>query len=199
MALLPAAMVAQWVRLRPVSRSDHPTLYAERIKLQAPMPLAAIPIRTPTFEEWESTELREINKTGAAMVVEDLTGSFLGVLYIYNLNERDRRANVQLAFAVDGSSVVVLESVLLWFDFLFDVRRLRRLYVECPGSRSGLHVLASRLGFLEEVRQVGYLRFGGRYDDLVHLGLDRNAWWKQREHVVSTLTVSRSSTTQGRV
>jgi hypothetical protein len=184
--LHPPAIVGQWVRLRPIGRSDHGWLYARRISPER----SRFNLSLPTFEEWAARELTDMLGAGLVLVVENLSGHAVGLERLYKVSTRDRRAYVEMWLDGAISDLERLEAGMTFLEHCIAGLNFRKLYVELPASDTQHIDLVRMFGFAEEVRQTDYLWVGTRFDDIVHLSLDSATWLAKRGHLITTLTVS---------
>lgn len=86
--MLPATFEGRWIRLRPISRKDHPLIFALRLKT-AGSERQDLSIPAPTFDDWESRELADLLSSGPAFVVETRDEEFCGIARMSRVNVRD--------------------------------------------------------------------------------------------------------------
>ncbi len=187
---LPAAYEGRWVRLRPVARSDHPQLFAQRISLSETR-LQILGGAIPTFERWEANELAEMLQSGPALIAEDFQGSYCGLARLYRLELRDQRSYVEFRLVPGVEEGPALETGLAFLDYAFAYMNLRKVYAEVLSCEEDAEELFARLGFVEEVRLPEYAKHDGRYLDLVYHCLTRAEWERAREHIETSLDLSR--------
>jgi len=186
--LLPAAVEGRWIRLRPVSRSDHPDIFAQRIDARS-LHLNGLSVAVPTFEDWEATELRQMLGGGPAMVVEQRDGSFLGLLHLHKMNLHDGWGYAEFRLPLDIGEPLI-ETSVAFLDYAFSYFNFRKLYVETIALHLPLIEWLQRLEFQEEVRLKEYVWHAGEYVDLIHVSLQRLAWEEIRRRFVTSLDVA---------
>lgn len=186
---LPAAFEGLYVRLRPVARSDHPQLFAQRIDMRT-LHLYAQGAAIPDFERWESKELPELLNAGPVMVIEDKQGGFLGLFRLHRLDLRSERSNLEFRLPAEMDDGAVAEAMLATLDYAFTFFKLRKVYVELASFNDVLIERLHRFEFEEEVRLKDYIWHSGRYADLIHLSLLRVTWEQVRERFVASIEIS---------
>jgi RimJ/RimL family protein N-acetyltransferase len=187
--LLPAAFAGQFIRLRPVARSDHPVLFAQRIAphvSQQHVHTAAI----PSFERWEATELADLLSSGPAFIAEGHDGVFGGLLRLFRIEPRDRRSYAEFRLSPDMDGAALMEAFLLFLDYAFAQFNLRRLYCETPSLNRLLISRLEKAGFEEEVRLREYLCFGPTFADLLFFAVSEAAWGEARRHLSTSLDLT---------
>lgn len=187
--LLPAAFEGLHVRLRPVARSDHPRLFAQRIDLEFQHLQGHRPA-LPDFERWEATELPELLRAGPVLLVEDHQATFQGIVRLFQLDIGNERANLEFRLLEDMDRGAVVEAILATLDYAFTFFKLRKVYVETTSLNSPLLERLGTFEFEEEVRLKAYVWHVGGYADLIHLSLSRVTWEQVRERFVTSVEIS---------
>lgn len=185
---LPAALEGRWIRLRPISKSDHPQIFSHRIQFGS-LHLNGVSVSVPTFDDWEATELRQMLSSGPAFVIESRDGIFCGITRLHKLNLHDGWAYLDTRVRLDQDDFVVLETFVTVLDYAFTWK----VYVETLALHGPLVERLARLDFDEEVRLKDYVWHDGSYVDLLHFSMYRTRWQDIRERFVASLDVAHAA------
>lgn len=172
-----------------MARSDHPTLFAQRITphfAQHHAQHAAI----PSFERWETTELADLLNSGPAFIVEGHDGVFGGLLRLFRIEPGDRRSYAEFRLSPEMDGAALMEAFLLFLDYAFTQFNLRRLYCETPSLNRLLISRLEKAGFEEEVRLREYLCYGPGYADLLFFSISESVWGEARRHLITSLDLA---------
>lgn len=186
--LLPASFEGHFVRLRPVARQDHLTIFAQRISFEF-FGFDHRAVAVPDFDRWEGQELPEMLQGGPVLVVEDKQGTYLGLVRAYRIDGRDRRGFLDLRLSLEQGGPTA-ETILATLDYLFTFVNLRKVYIESVTISEPIMQWLEKAGFAEEVRLRDYVWRGRDYSDLVYYGLHRDVWAVRRQNLENSLLIS---------
>lgn len=174
--MLPATFEGRWIRLRPISRKDHPLIFALRLKT-AGSERQDLSIPAPTFDDWESRELADLLSSGPAFVVETRDEEFCGIARMSRVNVRDGWSYIGVRLYPDLlNTALSLEALWALVTFAFSQFNLRKLYAETSSAQDQMISDFGCVGFLEETRLTERVWFAGHYFDLIYMSLSRGHW-----------------------
>ena len=168
------------VKLRPLADADVPALFAvfsdeQVMRYWSTPPMRDIAEAQALFDEIRTSFLqRSLFQWGVARVEDDRV---VGTCTLFNLDKRNRRAEIGYALARDcWGQGLMREALGALIDYAFGPLDLTRLEADVDPRNGPSIRIVERLGFVRE----GLLRerwhVGGEVQDSVILGLLRREW-----------------------
>lgn len=166
------------VTLRPMRPDDYEQLYAWRVDLatwgdqtdEAPFPLTLEAYKQSSAEAAKSPEKR------CAWAAE-VDGALVGRAGMFAFDELSRNAEVGLGFGPEHRGKGYgRETLRLLLAFGFEHRNLHRIWLECAATNERAVRAYTAAGFVEEGRLRQHAWIGGRYVDVVRMGVLREEW-----------------------
>lgn len=179
---------ARFSSFRPISASDLPRLYALRLPRLSHNDVTG-PV-TPSFEDWQQSELQELRRDGRAVIVQSSACETIGLVKVHRLNPVDRWAYLSLDwYSQRIGEVAWYEALLFAGDHTFRQLRLRKVYTETHELDSEVLAMAAALGMTEEVRFSQQLVLNETPVDVIHMTLAVETWGVCRERLVNQIDV----------
>jgi RimJ/RimL family protein N-acetyltransferase len=178
----------RWVRLRPVSRADYPTLFQWRADVDM-VHLWNLSRRTVGYEEFIAEFEQSLRNSLFMAIIDRETDRLIGYSQTYNASPWDRWvfAAVYVTEAYRGKAHFP-ETAMLAMDVFFKWFPLEKVYVEVYEFAHWAHILPP-LGFVEEGFTPNHFWHDGRYWGLTKYALYRERWPEARERMQDILNV----------
>jgi RimJ/RimL family protein N-acetyltransferase len=163
------------VTLRAIRSEDYPRLTTFANDVEYELLGGGDPPRPRTLAmvtEFYDNLVKE--KSGVTFAIE-ADGLFIGHCGLFNVNQRSGTAEIGIGIGDRAywSKGYGREALTLLADFGFRMHNLRKLWLETSGSNERAIRSYRAVGFVEEGRQREHAWSGGRYQDLVLMGLFR--------------------------
>ena len=154
--------------------------------LQPWMPWATVDYSEDTAREFIQRTLRDYAETGRFDTLISVDGEIVGSIGFHNYDPINRSAHIGywISRNFEGKGIVSRCCRAL-VEYLFDVRGLNRLQINCNVQTVRSRAIPERLGFkLEGIhRQVEFLN--GQFGDWAIYGLLREEWKEKRFSTVT--------------
>jgi len=154
--------------------------------LQPWMPWATVDYSEDTAREFIQRTLRDYAETGRFDTLISVDGEIVGSIGFHNYDPTNRSAHIGywISRNFEGKGIVSRCCRAL-VEYLFDVRGLNRLQINCNVQNVRSRAIPERLGFkLEGIhRQVEFLN--GQFGDWAIYGLLREEWKEKRLSAVT--------------
>jgi len=168
-------ITGRMIRLRPLEREDlalvagwrnSPEVY-EFMFEQEPISLAQ-------QERWYEGVISSDDRY--YFVIETIDGDPIGLVYLVQLDWRNRRAEWgfyigELNYRMSGHAA---EAELLLLQYGFHHLNLHRICCQCFAFNTKVIAMHRRFGFKEEGRLRDHVFHGGRYEDVILMGMTRD-------------------------
>ena len=166
------------ITLRAVSPADYPRLVDAYNDVELELLGGGRPPRPVTLAMVTDTFDDIVKDSQAFTFAVDIDETFVGTCGLSNLNRVNGTAELGIgiferAFLGVGHGRQVVRLLL---GYGFDLQNLRRIWLEVHASNERAVRAYRAIGFVAEGRLREHVWSGGRYDDLIQMGLLRSEW-----------------------
>ena len=167
------------VRLRPLLRSDFKASVSWRNdpRIRDNILGYRFPVTEVMEKEWVAGVMNDQSRRRVVFAVEEVKSkTLLGFTYLNDIDWINRNADFGILIGDAGRhrSGFGRETCTLMMSYAFDVLNLHKVVLRVAEYNRPAISLYLRLGFVEEGRQRQQINLGGRWHDLVLMGLIRN-------------------------
>jgi RimJ/RimL family protein N-acetyltransferase len=171
-------LTSNGITLRALTPADYPRLVGAYNDVELELLGGGRPPRPVTLAMVTDTFDDVVKDTQAFTFAIEIDGTFVGTCGLTNLNRVNGTAELGIgifdrAFLGVGHGRQVLRLLL---DYGFDLQNLRRIWLEVHATNERAVRAYRAVGFVQEGRLREHVWSGGRYDDLVQMGLLRSEW-----------------------
>ena len=169
-------LVGKLVTLRALTESDLPRLTEFKNDVEFELLGGGDPPRPRTLEVVRQFFEEQAKDKDSPNFAIEADGLFIGDCGLHNIDRRSGTAEVGIGIgdrAYWGRGYG-REALILLIDYGFRMQNLRKLWLEVHGSNERAIRSYRGVGFVEEGRQREQTWSGGRYEDVVLMGLFRS-------------------------
>jgi len=171
-------LTSERITLRALTPADYPRLVDAYNDVELELLSGGRPPRPVTLAMVTETFDEVVKDKQAFTFAIEIDATFVGTCGLSSLNRVDGTAELGIgifdrAFLGVGHGRQVLRLLL---DYGFDLQNLRRIWLEVHASNERAVRAYRAVGFVTEGRLREHVWSGGRYDDLIQMGLLRSEW-----------------------
>lgn len=175
---------SQRVTLRGLTRADLPRLCAFNNDLAVELAGGGDPPWPQALARLEAEFDQEAAKGGrdGMRFAIEVAGEFIGQCALFNVDATARTCELGIGIGDKAywGQGYGREAIQLLLDYAFRYQNFRRVWLRVNGSNQRAQKAYRACGFVEEGRQRAHVWSNGAYDDLVLMGLLREAYQADR-------------------